>query len=108
MKRERDTKPLSAREKQRRAKQRRKSLAERLQLRPEPAAELGPREVRLLSKPEVCDRVGRTFPTVWRWMRAGKFPRSRSLHGRPVWVESEIDAFIAALPVKKLKGDRDE
>ena len=36
---------------------------------------------RLISKPEVLDRVGVTFPTLWAWMRAGVFPRSRDLGG---------------------------
>ena len=29
---------------------------------------------RFLSKTEVCDRVGKTYPTLWMWMREGKFP----------------------------------
>lgn len=64
-------------------------------------------EVRLLSKAEVLERVGRTFPTIWSWMRAGKFPRARDLGGRPAWLESAIDGWIAALPVRRLKGDDD-
>ncbi len=60
---------------------------------------------RLLSKAEVLYRVGVTFPTVWKWMRQGKFPRSRSLDGKSFWLASEIDAWIAALPVRPLKGD---
>ena len=62
-------------------------------------------EVRLLSKPEVMDRVGVTYPTIWSWMRAGTFPRSRVLGGKTAWIESEVDAWIAALPVRRLKGD---
>jgi predicted DNA-binding transcriptional regulator AlpA len=62
-------------------------------------------EVRLLSKSEVCDRVGATFPTIWQWMRDGKFPRARSLVGRPVWLESEIAAFCLSLPERTYLGD---
>ena len=64
-----------------------------------------PTETRLLSKAEVLERVGRTFPTVWKWMRAEKFPRARDLGGRPAWLESEVNEWIASLPVRKLKGD---
>jgi predicted DNA-binding transcriptional regulator AlpA len=64
-----------------------------------------PPEVRLLSKAEVLERVGRTFPTIWTWMQQGKFPRARDLGGRPAWLESEIEAWINNLPVRKLKGD---
>jgi predicted DNA-binding transcriptional regulator AlpA len=50
---------------------------------------------------EVCDRVGRTFPTIWAWMRQGKFPAARTLHGRPVWVEEEIEEYLSDLPVRQ-------
>ncbi len=62
-------------------------------------------EIRLLSKPEVLDRVGVTFPTIWKWMREGTFPRSRELGGKVAWIEAEIEAWINALPVRRLKGD---
>jgi prophage regulatory protein len=58
---------------------------------------------RLLSKPEVLDRVALTFPTVWKLMREGKFPRSRVLGGKSVWLESDIEAWIAGLPERKYK-----
>lgn len=64
--------------------------------------------VRLLTKAEVLDRVGLSFPTVWQWMREGKFPRSRVLSSnKSVWIEFEISKWIASLPVRKLKGDAD-
>ena len=70
-----------------------------------PAPQVEPaNQVRLISKAEVCDKVGKTFPTVWLWMRQGKFPQARNLGGRPAWVESEIDAWIAALPVREYKA----
>jgi predicted DNA-binding transcriptional regulator AlpA len=66
-----------------------------------------PVEARLLSKAEVLERVGRTYPTIWLWERQGKFPRARNLAGRPAWLESEIEDWINALPVRRLKGDDD-
>jgi predicted DNA-binding transcriptional regulator AlpA len=60
---------------------------------------------RLISKPEVLDRVGVTFPTVWNWMRENKFPRSRMVNGKTVWLSSEIDQWIADRPASRLKGD---
>ena len=60
---------------------------------------------RLLSKAQVLARVPVTFPTLWAWMRKGEFPRARSIGGKSVWIESEIEAWIAARPVRKLKGD---
>ena len=62
---------------------------------------------RLLSKPEVLERVNRTFPTIWKWMREGTFPRARQIPNsqEPVWLESEVNEWIRALPVKSYKGD---
>ena len=57
--------------------------------------------IRLLSKAEVCDRVCRTFPTVWLWVKQGRFPEPRILGSAPFWIESEIDKFLANLPVRK-------
>lgn len=63
-----------------------------------------PADVRLLSKAEVLERVGLTFPSVWRMMREGRFPAARTLGNKPAWVESEITAFIEKLPVRRYKG----
>jgi predicted DNA-binding transcriptional regulator AlpA len=70
---------------------------------PQPA----PPDERLLSRLEVCERTGKTYPTIWAWMRAGKFPRARDLNGRPAWLESEINAWISSLPVKKFLGEHE-
>lgn len=69
------------------------------------AAMVAANQVRLISKPEVCDRVGVTFPTIWKWMREGKFPRSRELGGKAAWIEAEVEAWIASLPERQYKGD---
>jgi predicted DNA-binding transcriptional regulator AlpA len=60
---------------------------------------------RLMPKAEVCALVGATYPTVWGWMRAGTFPRSRIVGGKSMWLSTEIDAWMANLPVRRLKGD---
>jgi predicted DNA-binding transcriptional regulator AlpA len=64
-----------------------------------------PGVVRLLDKHEVCAIVGATYPTIWEWMRNGKFPRSRICGGKSMWLSTEIEAWLAALPVRPLKGD---
>ena len=61
------------------------------------------RTERLLSRGEVLERVGLSYPTIWQWMREGRFPASRSLGGKVCWLESEVNAWIAALPVRQLK-----
>jgi hypothetical protein len=44
--------------------------------------------VRLLSKLEVLDRVGVTYPTIWSWMGDGLFPLGPVYYApAPVYVE---------------------
>jgi predicted DNA-binding transcriptional regulator AlpA len=65
---------------------------------------------RLLSKGEVLDKIGVTYPTIWKLMRDGAFPRPvviGSTGGKNAWLESEVDAWIAALPRRRLKGQSD-
>ena len=62
-------------------------------------------QVRLMSKHEVCDVVGASFPTIWQWMRDGKFPRSRKLGGKTCWLASAVENWIINRPVKRIKGD---
>jgi predicted DNA-binding transcriptional regulator AlpA len=70
-----------------------------------PPARLG---ARLLSKREVLAIVGVSYPTLWSWMRQGKFPRSRVVGGKSMWLSTDIEAWLATLPVRKLKGDAPE
>ncbi len=65
----------------------------------------GPPPVRLLDKNDVLAITNVTFPTIWAWMRGGKFPRSRVVGGKSMWLSSEIDVWLAELPVRTLKGD---
>ena len=63
------------------------------------------RSPRLLTKPQVCAIAGVTYPTLWKLMRQGEFPRSYVLGGRSMWRSDEIDQWLAGLPVRRLKGD---
>ncbi|MBN8963028.1 MAG: AlpA family phage regulatory protein [Rhizobiales bacterium] len=41
--------------------------------------------------------INASMVTLWRWEKAGKFPRRvRISHLKVAWVESEVDAHIAA------------
>jgi predicted DNA-binding transcriptional regulator AlpA len=71
---------------------------------PNPKFEKPP--VKLLTKAQVLDRIGLTFPTVWKLMRQNRFPRSRVVgDSKSVWLESEITEWILALPERQLLGD---
>ena len=65
--------------------------------------------IRLMSKHEVCDVTGMSFPTIWDKMRKGKFPRSRAYNddngGKACWLASEVEEWIVNRPVKPIKGD---
>jgi predicted DNA-binding transcriptional regulator AlpA len=61
--------------------------------------------VRLLHKGEVLAIVGVTYPTLWAWMRQGRFPRSRIVGGKSMWLSTEVEHWLAGLPVRRLKGD---
>jgi predicted DNA-binding transcriptional regulator AlpA len=59
----------------------------------------------LLSKREILAITKVSYPTLWSWMRAGTFPRSRVCGGRSMWLSSEVEQWLATLPIRKLKGD---
>ena len=59
----------------------------------------------LLTKRDVLAVTRVTYPTIWTWMRTGKFPRSRIVGGKSMWLSSEVDAWLAGLQVRPLKGD---
>jgi predicted DNA-binding transcriptional regulator AlpA len=71
-----------------------------------PGARASP-TVRLLGKAEILAITGVTFPTIWKWMLARRFPRSRAVGGKSMWLSTEVDAWLAALPLRVLKGDLD-
>jgi predicted DNA-binding transcriptional regulator AlpA len=60
---------------------------------------------KLLSKKQVLERVPVSFVTLWKLMREGTFPRARQIGGRSFWLESEVDRFIASLPIRAYLGD---
>jgi predicted DNA-binding transcriptional regulator AlpA len=61
--------------------------------------------VRLLDKREILAITGLTFPTIWKMMRSGNFPRSRVVGGKSMWRSDEVGDWFAGLPIRRLKGD---
>ena len=68
-----------------------------------------PPPFRLMSKPEVLAIAGVTYPASWAWMRDGLFPRARVVgkgnSSRSFWRSDEVEAWLAELPTRRLKGD---
>jgi prophage regulatory protein len=54
---------------------------------------------RIIRRPAVCEKVGKSGVQVWRDVRAGKFPPPVQLGPNSVgWFEHEIEAWLAAQP----------
>lgn len=52
---------------------------------------------RILRRASVQDRIGVHMVTLWRWERAGRFPRRVRIGPNAVgWLEHEVDAWIRA------------
>lgn len=71
---------------------------------PQPVV-ISPETVRLLNKKQVCALVGASYQSLWMWMRAGKFPRSREVVGKSMWISTEIEAWMTQLPIRQLKPE---
>jgi predicted DNA-binding transcriptional regulator AlpA len=66
-------------------------------------------QLRLLKRTDVLRLTGVSYPTLWAWMCAGKFPRARIIgngkKGRSHWRSDEVEAWLNNLPTRRLKGD---
>jgi prophage regulatory protein len=61
-------------------------------------------ELVFLSKAQVLAKIPITAPTLWAWVRAGKFPRPRTLsQNKVVWVALEIDEWMQLRPLRNYK-----
>lgn len=58
---------------------------------------------RFISRPEVLDKTGLTFQSIWNMMCREEFPRARVANGQSLWVEAEVDAWILSRPVRKYR-----
>jgi predicted DNA-binding transcriptional regulator AlpA len=73
-----------------------------------PPVEFDPSDERLIGKAEVCAMANMSFVTIWKLMRAKKFPRARDLGGGKIsWLRSEILFWMKTRPPRKYDGDTD-
>jgi predicted DNA-binding transcriptional regulator AlpA len=63
--------------------------------------------IRLLSKAEVLDRIGVSFPALWMWVRQKTIPPPREVGSRPFWLEAEIDEWILTRKIRPYKPVED-
>lgn len=53
--------------------------------------------MQMLRRKEVVKRTGLSYPTIYRYERAGNFPARRRLGPNSVaWIDAEVDAWMAA------------
>jgi predicted DNA-binding transcriptional regulator AlpA len=50
---------------------------------------------RLIDRTEVMYRIPLSWPTLERRIKEGLFPPYRNISNKLMWIESEVDAFIA-------------
>ena len=78
---------------------------------PEPE-QISPRGLepdRLIGRKELCRFLGVSYPTVWKWLRAGKFIPAIDCNGIPKWQLSAVRSWVNAQPrrvVKPLSSSR--
>ncbi len=57
-------------------------------------------QVRMLRNAEVCQVVGTSRSTLWRWVTEGEFPKARQMgKGSVGWLSSEVEQWILDRPV---------
>ena len=50
---------------------------------------------RIIRKPELLKMIGVSHPTIWRWEKAGRFPRRINLGPNSTgWFESEVAEWL--------------
>jgi prophage regulatory protein len=58
---------------------------------------------RMMTKKEVAELCAVSPVTLWKWVRAGTFPRGFNLGGKTVWRADDIAKWQAELPTAQVK-----
>jgi len=76
--------------------------------KPQAVVGLESKSIRMIDRREVMHRIPVTYPTIWRWMQDGNFPRALNVGGKMAWLESAVEEWIMARPQQRIKGDKVE
>jgi predicted DNA-binding transcriptional regulator AlpA len=72
--------------------------AEATAIVPDAPRDRGPPIGGWIDRRQLMARLPLSWPSIWKQIRAGKFPRPRVLGGKNLWPLAEVDAFLDALP----------
>jgi predicted DNA-binding transcriptional regulator AlpA len=70
----------------------------------EPAPRYGNEPIRFLSKADVVTLCHVSFPTIWKWMQQGVFPKGREVGGKTCWRSDEIADWQNNRPFAQVKS----
>jgi predicted DNA-binding transcriptional regulator AlpA len=59
-----------------------------------------------IDKRQLLARVPNSYPTIWKRMKDGKFPKPRVMGGKNVWREEEVNAYLALLDIRDCYRER--
>jgi predicted DNA-binding transcriptional regulator AlpA len=68
----------------------------------EPPVQIQP--IRFLGKADVTALCNVSYPTIWKWMQQGTFPKGREVGGKTCWRSDEIADWQNKRPVAHVKN----
>jgi predicted DNA-binding transcriptional regulator AlpA len=73
---------------------------------PDPSQQTFPQPTpKYINKATVLAMIGKTWPTIWKWMQEDSFPRAFNTGGTSSWLESEVIDWMRNRPRQPIKGD---
>jgi predicted DNA-binding transcriptional regulator AlpA len=69
-----------------------------------PAPRHSTEPIRFLSKADVVTLCRVSFPTIWKWMQQGVFPKGREVGGKTCWRSDEIADWQNNRPFAQVKS----
>jgi predicted DNA-binding transcriptional regulator AlpA len=63
---------------------------------------------RFIDRRGLLARIPLSYPTIWKRMRHGTFPRPHVLGGKNAWDLAEVEAFLGSLPRRQYPERGDE
>ena len=59
-----------------------------------PLSAMAEKKDRFMRPADVCDELGVVYSTLWRWVKAGRFPQPFRLGSRLAWPRVEFEQWL--------------